>query len=112
MSGYELINEINDLTAKLHSDVRLMAKYGKEYAEAEHLYNITKAKRALTLQSEGQTATMIQTILKGQKDVAETKLKRDTAEVMYKTAMESVNATKLRIRMVDNQISREWSKCD
>lgn len=41
-------------------------------------------------------------------NAAKQAFKRDTAEVMYDTAKEHVNALKLQIRVLDAQIAREW----
>ena len=38
MSGLLMINELNEHMTKLAEGVRLMAKYGKEFAEAERAY--------------------------------------------------------------------------
>jgi hypothetical protein len=34
---------------------------------------------------------------------------RDTARVMYEANQEHINVVKLELRVVENQIAREWS---
>ena len=107
MSGVTLVNELNDLQAQLVSGVRLMAEYGRSYARAEYDYKVALSKEALRLKAYGMAVTLIDKVIYG--NVAKERLKRDTAEVMYKTAIENINATKLRLRLVQAQIEKEWA---
>ena len=109
MTGADLINELNDLNRKLSTGINLMAKYGKEYAEAERDYKITLNQECLKLRESGIAVTLIDKVVYGVKEVADKRFKRDVAETMYNTSKENVNAIKLQIRILDNQISREWS---
>lgn len=108
MSGLDMINEMNEYTKKLSQGVRLMARYGKEFAEAEKTYKIQLSQEALRLRDSGMAVTLIDKVVYGK--CADTRFKRDVAEVMYKTAQENVNSIKLQIRILDAQISREWGK--
>lgn len=108
MSGYDLVNELQALQKKLADDIRLMAKYGKEWAEKERDFKVAKAAEAMKLRDSGMSVSLIDKVLDG--NVSQSKFDRDFAEVMYKTAQENINATKLRIRTIDNQIGREWSE--
>ena len=87
-----------------------MAKYGKEFAEAERDYKITLRQEALKLRAENNTpVTLIQQTVYGIKEVADKRMKRDIAETMYKTSQEYINTLKLRIRVLEGQLSREWT---
>lgn len=108
MSGLLMINELNEHLAKLSEGVRLMAKYGKEYAQAERDYKVELSQEALKLRDKGMSAALIDKLIYG--NCADKRFKRDCARVMYKTAQENVNSTKLRIRILDAQISREWGR--
>lgn len=110
MSGLSMINEMNDLNVRLNNAIRLMARYGKEYAQAEHDYKLELKKQALIRREDGMPVTLIDKVVYG--DCAEKRFKRDTAEIMYKTAQENINSIKLQIRILDNQISREWGRGD
>lgn len=107
MSGLTLINELNELQQQLVQGVRLMADYGRKFAQAEHDYKIALAKKSLELRDEGMAVTLVDKVVYGK--VAKERLERDIAEVMYKTSMENINATKLRLRLVQAQIEKEWS---
>lgn len=107
MSGITLMNELNEMQGKLSEGVRLMAKYGRELAQAEHDYKIALAQAALKRRADDMPVTMIDKVVYG--DVADERFKRDIAETMYRTAQENINATKLRLRLLQAQIDKEWS---
>ena len=109
MNEYDLINELNDLSNKLTVSGRQLAKYGKEKAEAERDYKICLREEALKLRAtKGMPVTLIQQVVYGVPEVAEKRFNRDVAETMYETCKESINVLKLKIRILDAQISREW----
>lgn len=110
MEQYDLINDINALCAKLSIAGQQMQRYGKELAEAEREYKICLRQEALKLRAELEMpVTLINQVVYGIPEVADKRFKRDVAEAMYKTAQESINTLKLKIRILDAQISREWS---
>lgn len=109
-SGFELINEKNQLERELSASIKSLAKYGREFAQAEADYKICLAETALRLKSEGMAVTMIQMVVYGTADVPKLRFKRDTAEVMYKSAQESIQSTKLKLRLIEAQIEREWTQ--
>ena len=109
MDGLDLMNEINDLCTKLTHSGEQMKKYGRELAEAERDYKVCLRQEALKLRnSENMPVTLINQIVYGIPEVAELRFKRDLAETMYKVSMESINTLKLKIRVLDAQIQREW----
>lgn len=105
-SGLDLINDLQSLSDALTIAVHDLARHGKEYAEAEKVYKVRLAQETLKLRDSGMPVTIIDKVVMG--TVADERCKRDIAEAFYKTAMENVNAIKLRIRVLDNQIGREW----
>jgi len=113
MEGYDLLNEMNDLCEKLTIAGQQMKRYGNELAEAERDYKICLREEALRLRStQDMPVTLIQQVVYGIPDVANKRFKRDVAEAMYKTSQEAINTLKLKIRILDSQISREWTKKD
>jgi hypothetical protein len=83
---------------------------GRKYAQAEHDYKVHTSKRILLRREEGMAATIMKDIVMGEAETAKLRLERDIAEVMYKTALESINAEKLVIRVLDEQLDREWNR--
>lgn len=108
MNEYELINECNELCEKLTVTGRQLHKYGRAKAQAEHDYKICLRQEALKLRSQGEAIGMINMTVYGIEEVAKKRLDRDIAETMYDTCKESINVLKLKIRILDAQISREW----
>ena len=109
MDGIDLMNELNDLCNKLSVSGRQMQKYGNELAEAERDYKICLREEALKLRTtKDMPVTLINQVVYGVPEVAELRFKRDVAETMYKVSQESINTLKLKIRVLDAQISREW----
>lgn len=104
----DLVNQLQQLNNALNSGIKLMAKYGKEKAEAEMNYKITLNQNVIKLKDAGEKATTIPLLVYGIKEVAEKRFKRDVAETMYETAQENVNSIKLQMRMLDAQLTREW----
>lgn len=105
----DLLNELNELSINLTKSGEQLKRYGKELAEAERDYKITLRQEALKLRADEQMpVTLIDKVVYGIPDVAEKRFKRDVAESMYKAAQESINTLKLKIRIIDAQIQREW----
>ena len=104
----DLITQLNILTDELHKSMKDLRKHGYLLAQAEHDYQLIKAQRVLMMKEEGATVTEINLTIKGQPDVAEALLKRDTAKVLYDANQEHINVVKLEVRVLESQIAREW----
>lgn len=104
-----LFNDIQELIEKLNVAIKSLAKKGQELAEAERDYKITLRQEALKLRQEkNMPVTLINQIIYGIPEVADKRFKRDIAEAMYNTNQEYINTTKLQIRILESQLSREW----
>lgn len=109
MNEYDLINELNDLCQKLSVSGSKLQRYGVELAQAERDYKICLRQHALNLRAtQDMPVTLIDKTVYGIPEVADKRFKRDVAESMYRTAQESINTLKLKIRVLDAQIAREW----
>ena len=105
----DLFNQIQDLTNKLNMSIKKLAQYGNELAETERDYKITLRQEALKLRAEkGMPVTLIQQVVYGVPEVANKRFKRDVAEAMRDTARENINVLKLQIRILSEQMQREW----
>lgn len=106
---YDLINEMNDLCNKLSVAGNQLKKYGLAKAEKERDYKICLHETALRLrETKDMPVTLIDKVVYGEPEVAKTRFERDVAETMHQTALEAINILKLKIRILDAQISREW----
>ena len=104
----DLIMDIQALIAKLNTSIKMLRKTGTEYAEAERDYKIILSQESLRLKDGGMAVTLIDKVVYGKKNVAEARFRRDVAETTYKANLESINVLKLQIKILDNQIGREW----
>lgn len=83
---------------------------GLEYSKAEAAYYTAKDRRVRELMEDGLSATAIQMIVKGEESVNDKLQHFRNMEVLYKNALEAVNVYKLRLRVLESQYEREWSR--
>lgn len=107
--GSDLIEELRQKTTQLDLSVRQLMKSGIAYAEAERDYKVKLRTECLRLRDEGMAIGMIDKTCYGVQAVADARFRRDVAEATYKANMEAINSLKLQMRLLENQIGREWS---
>ena len=95
-------------TRQLDASIKALRKNGTEYAQAERDYKVLLRQECLRLRDEGMAIGMIDKTCYGIPSVAEARFKRDVAEAVYKANMEAINSVKLQMRLIENQIGREW----
>lgn len=106
----DLYEELLQKIKQLEYSVKQLRKTGTAFAEAERDYKVLLRQEVLKLRDEGQAVGIIDKICYGIPSVAEARFKRDTAEVVYNACQEAINSLKLQIRIIEGQISREWSQ--
>lgn len=105
----DLYEEITRLVNELDISVKHLRKSGTELAEAEQKYKICLRKEALKLRSEkNMPVTLINQIIYGVPEVARLRFDRDVKEAVYQANLESINSTKLKLRILENQLNREY----
>lgn len=100
---------LEDKMAQLETCVKQLRKNGSNYAQAEYEYKIAINKKALELKDEGMPITLIQLVIYGYDDIANLRFKRDVAEKVYDANKEAINSIKLELRIIEEQIKREWA---
>ena len=105
----DLISEREIKQKQLDKGILDLRGNGTAYAEAEKGYKILLRQEVLKLRDEGVAIGVIDKICYGIPSVAEARYKRDVAEAIYKANQEAINSLKLQIRIIDNQVAREWS---
>lgn len=104
----DLFNEIQNLITELTVSIKKLRETGNKLAESEKDYKVQLRIEALKLRQEkGMAVTLISQIIYGIPEVAEKRFKRDIAETMYNANLEHINATKLKLRLLENQLDRE-----
>ena len=62
----------------------------------------------LKLRDDGMAIGMIDKVCYGIPSVAEARFRRDVAQTIYQANLEAINTLKLQLRLIENQISREF----
>ena len=104
----DLLNQITTLTNQLSASVKMLRKTGQDFAEAQMNYRVALAKKISELEATGRPVTNLLYIAKGDKEVAKAKYEEICKEAIYKANLESINAIKVNIRILDNQYQKEW----
>lgn len=110
MDGLNLYQELQNKTDLLDVAVRELRGRGTAFAQAERDYKVALAEAILGERSKGTPVTIIGDVCRGKPDIAKLRFERDCAEVLYKSAMEAINSLKLQLRLIENQIQREWGQ--
>ena len=98
MNGADLYSYLQDKQLELN----------KALANAEYAYKKAKAKFIASARLEKVAVTLIRDLAQGDEYIAELRLRRDTAKVLYLNAQEAINVFKLQCRLVEAQLKREW----
>lgn len=91
----------------LNVAVKELRKTATEYAEAYKTYRVLLAKKMLELKAEGMAITLAGDVARGDEEIAEAKKVEIIKEAIYKANQESINSTKLQIKIIESQITRE-----
>ena len=104
----ELWNEIQEKQKMLDKAIKELAQNGYKLAECERDYKIAVNKKALELRSQDVPVTLINQVIYGYEDIAKLRFERDTAQVKYNANLEYIQTIKLMIRILENQLNREY----
>lgn len=106
----DLVNELQQKINELNVSIKSLRRTGSEFAEAEKDYKIKLREEALKLRAEkGMPVTLIQQVVYGVPEVAEKRFARDIKEAIYNANQEAINSIKLQIRIIENQLQREYN---
>lgn len=108
--GQDLFLDLQDKTTMLDKALHQLGARGRAYAQAEHDYRVALAKKMLKERDSGLPVTIISDICRGDEEIAGLKRDRDVAETVYKAALEACNIYKIQVRVLENQIAREWGR--
>ena len=104
----DLYEDIQALMDELTRSIKVLKQNGAKLAEAERDYKITLRAEALRLRADNTPVTLINQVIYGVPEVADKRLERDVAEAKYKANQEHINVVKLKLRILENQLAREW----
>lgn len=101
--------ELDKQVELLQRSLENLKKTGRTYAEAERDYKVLLRQEVLKMRDEGVAIGVITLTCYGIPSVAEARFKRDVAEAIYQANQEAINTYKLKIRLIESQIGREWN---
>lgn len=104
----DLFNELQAKTKELEISIKSLRQTGTNYAQAEKDYKVLLRQECLKLRDEGMAIGMIDKTCYGIPSVAEARFKRDVSEAVYKANQEAINSIKLQMRLIENQLNREY----
>lgn len=99
---------LQQLMQELESEIDAYRNAGYQLAENEAEYRMNLQLKILSERNKGTPVTVISDICRGDAEIAYLKQLRDSSEVAYKACQEKINALKLTIRVINDQIAREY----
>lgn len=105
----ELYQEIQRLNSLLDKAIAELKNRGREYALAYKTYRMLLSKELLKLRDEGVPVTIAYDIARGKEEIADAKENEIITEALYKSCQEAINVYKLQIKIVQEQINREYT---
>lgn len=105
----DLYNELMLKQQQLDYSLKQMPILAKKYAEAYTNYRIELAKELTRLKNDGMAVTIAYDIARGKPEVAKLKFEEIANEGLYNACKESINVKKLEIKILQEQINKEYS---
>ena len=104
----DLYNELQAKVQQLDASIKMLRTNGTKYAEAERDYKVLLRAECLKLRDSGMAIGLIDKTCYGIPSVATARFLRDVAEATYKANLEAIASIKLQLRLIENQLQREW----
>ena len=104
----DLVNQLLNKLNELNASIKVLREHGEKLAQAEYENKVELSKEVMRLKDEKIPATLINLTVYGKDNVAKLRFKRDLAQTMYNANQEHINVTKIQIRVLENQVQREW----
>ena len=101
---------LQQLMEELDREIDAYRKAGYQLAENEAEYRMALNIKILRERSVGTPVTIISDLCRGDEEIAYLRQLRDNAEVSYNASREKINVLKLDIRIINDQIAREYGR--
>lgn len=108
--GVDLYAKRRALEEELRDAVSSNNELGRKKALLEAEYRKERGKAALDLRAENTPVSLIDKLVYVDETVSDLLLRRDVAEVDYKTTFEQINMLKIFIRDTEEDIKREYQQ--
>ena len=106
--GMDLMLELQGKISSLDRALHAYGERGRAYAQAEHDYKVALAEQITVERANGLPVTIIGDVCRGNRKIAKLRLERDISRAVYDSAREAINTYKLQIKVLENQIDREY----
>ena len=106
----DLYEELEKRIQLLDKGIDKLKENGVEYAKSEKEYKIALRQEILKLRDDNVAVGIIDKICYGIPSIAELRFKRDVAKTIYQANLEAINTWKLEIRIIQNQIDKEYGR--
>jgi len=100
--------DIEDGIVYLQRRTEDMRASGQRFAIAEAEYRKLKALAILAERQKGTPATLCKEIIYAREDMQNALTERNCAQAIYEADKEAINTEKLRLRVLDAQLARDW----
>lgn len=107
----DLVSQIEKLMEELSISIKELRKSGESLAQKERDYKVSLTQEITRLRADKYPVTLISQMIYGIEPVATKRFDRDMAQAKYTANQEHINVTKLKLRIVESQLNREWSNC-
>lgn len=104
----DLLQELRRINELLSKALEQYKQRGKEYAKAYRDYRVMLAKELLNLKANGMPVTIAYDIARGKEEIADAKEKEIIQESLYESCKEAINTYKLQIKILQEQINKEY----
>lgn len=104
----DLFSELMEKSRLLDNSIKMLRKTGSDYAKAYTDYRVELAKELMILKNEGYAITLAGDIARGKPEIAHLKFEEISKEAIYKANMESINVLKLQIKIIQEQLNKEY----
>lgn len=108
----DLYAQLEHKMKQLDNAIKLLRKTGSDYAKSYTEYRVALAKELLILKNEGYAITLAGDIARGKPEIAKLKFEEISNEAIYKANLESINVSKLEIKILQEQINKEWNNAN
>jgi len=100
--------QLKQLNEYLTAALKEFKTRGIEYAKAYKNYRILLSQELLKLKAEGMPVTIAYDIARGIEHVANAKEQEIVTECLYKSCQEAINTYKLQIKILQENINKDY----
>lgn len=104
----EEIQKMQELNTYLTTALTEYKKRGTDYAKAYKNYRVLLSQELLKLKAEGMPVTIAYDIARGTEQVANAKEQEIITECLYKSCQEAINTYKLQIKILQENINKDY----